>query len=157
MSDTRTHVVRAEPLSKSGFAPFGQVLDREPSDAKLEVRDGETLHLNILSYEHKPLRCDHLNAHHKATQALFPMNRPTVLVVAPPGTTFEDDSTLDSVRAFIIDGTAGINMSISTWHWGPYPLHDRVDIVNLQGADFEHDNEIAYLERDLGVVIEIAL
>ena len=56
-----------------------------------------------------------------------------------------------------IDQTAGVNLAIGTWHWGPYPIGDRVDLINLQGADFEHDNDIAYLERDLGAVVEVRL
>jgi ureidoglycolate lyase len=157
MSDANVHWIQAEPLTPEGFAPFGQVLAREPDEAVIELRGQEVFHLNILTYEHKPLRCDHLNAHYNATQALFPMGRPTVLVVAPPGTDFDDVAKLDTVRAFIVDQTAGVNLALGTWHWGPYPIGDRVDLVNLQGADFEHDNDIAYLERDLGAVVEVRL
>ena len=68
--------VRAEPLTPEAFAPFGQVLAREPDEAVIGVRDGEEFTLNILSYRHRGLRVDHLNAHHRATQALFPLGRP---------------------------------------------------------------------------------
>lgn len=143
------------------FAPFGQVLASERSgtdDATIEVRDGERFRLNILSYERRPLVVDHLNAHHKATQALFALGgKPTLLVVAPPGSTFSAAADLDVVRAFVCDGTAGVNLSIGTWHWGPYPITNRVDLVNLQGAGFADDNEIARLERDLGLTIEVLL
>ena len=61
------------------------------------------------------------------------------------------------MRAFVCDGTAGINLALRTWHWGPYPLMDRVDLVNVQGKFFDTDNEVAYLERDLGVVVEVVL
>jgi ureidoglycolate hydrolase len=159
MVDVATRALRAEPLTPLGFAPFGQVLAREPDEAVLEVRDGEELHLNILSYERGPLRCDHLNAHHKATQALFPL-RPTVLVVAPVGTRFDGadtDAALAELRAFVVDAGAGVNLALGTWHWGPYPIADRVDIVNLQGKGFAHDNEIVHLARDLHTVVEIVL
>ena len=43
------------------------------------------------------------------------------------------------------------------WHEGPFALADRVDLVNVQGRHVEDDNEVAYLERDLGVVVEVAL
>jgi hypothetical protein len=29
--------------------------------------------------------------------------------------------------------------------------------VNVQGKDFAHDNEVAYLERDLDTVVEVLL
>jgi len=149
--------VRAQLLTKESFAPFGQVLSREPDVAEIGTRDGEELLLNILTYSHRGLRCDHLNAHHRATQALFPMGRPTLLVVAPPGTLFDSRASLDTIAAFVVDGTAGVNLAYGTWHWGPYPLGDEVSLINLQGRGFAQDNEIAHLERDLGVVVEVVL
>jgi hypothetical protein len=50
-----------------------------------------------------------------------------------------------------------VNLALGTWHWGPYPILDYVDLVNVQGKNFSTDNEVAYLERDLGVVVEVAL
>ncbi len=150
------HTVRAEPLSEAAFAPFGQIV--AVGDAAMELRDGEVFHLNVLHYDRKPLRCDHLNRHHKATQALVALaGKPTLIVVAGAAYDFSTDEHLSAVRAFICDGSAGVNLALGTWHWGPYPLSDYVDLVNLQGRGFADDNEVAYLERDLGVVIEVVL
>jgi len=152
---------RAEPLSAAAFAPFGQVLSSQltgTDDATIELRGDEVFHLNILSYERRPLLVDHLNAHHRATQALFALGgKPTLLVVAPPGSTFASGGDLAVVRAFVCDGTAGVNLALGTWHWGPYPLTDRVDLFNLQGEGFADDNEVAHLERDLGLTLEVLL
>jgi ureidoglycolate lyase len=153
---TTTHTVRAEPLSAPAFAPFGQVL--AVGDAAMELRDGEVFHLNVLHYDRKPLRCDHLNRHHKATQALVALaGKATLLVVAPAAYDFSTDDHLAHLRAFVCDGTAGVNLALGTWHWGPYPITDHVDLVNVQGKGFADDNEIAHLERDLGVVVEVVL
>ena len=83
--------------------------------------------------------------------------KPTLLVVAPPDVDFTEHLHLESVRAFVCDGTAGVNIALATWHWGPYPVTDHVDLVNVQGKDFAHDNEVAHLERDLDTVIEVVL
>src|SRR5262245_62774122 len=124
----------------------------------MELRDDEVFHLNVLSYDRRPLVCDHLNRHHKATQALVALaGRPTLVVVAPKAYDFATRDHLAHVRAFVCDGTAGINLSLGTWHWGPYPLMDHVDLVNVQGENFAEDNEVAYLERDLGVVVAVSL
>ena len=153
---TTIHSVTAEPLTEEAFAPFGQMISR--GDMVMELRGGEVFHLNVLHYARRPLRCDHLNRHHKATQALVALaGKPTLLVVAPPAYDFSTADHLPHVRAFVCDGTAGVNLGLGTWHWGPYPLHDHVDLVNVQGANFADDNEIAYLERDLGVVVETVL
>ena len=122
--------MRAEPLTADGFAPFGQVV--KEGDMVMELRDDEVFHLNVLHYERAELRCDHLNRHHRATQALVALaGKPTLLVVAPKAFDFSTDAHLSSVRAFICDGTAGVNLSLGTWHWGPYPILDYVDLVNV--------------------------
>jgi len=156
VGEPKTFLVTAEPLGREAFAPFGQVIDS--GDMTMELGEGEEFHLNVLSYQRKPLRCDHLNRHHKATQALVPLaGRPALVVVAPPELDFSSEEHLAGVRAFIMDGTAGINLALHVWHWGPYPLMDRVDLVNVQGRYFASDNEVAHLERDLGVVVEVKL
>ena len=155
-SVARSHSVRAEPLSEAAFAQFGQVV--AVGDAVMELRGGEAFHLNVLHYERQPLRCDHLNRHHKATQALVALaGKPTLLVVAPADCDFSTEDHLAHVRAFVCDGSAGVNLALGTWHWGPYPLTDHVDLVNVQGKGFAEDNEVAHLERDLGVVVEVVL
>lgn len=155
-SVTRIHPVRGEPLSEGAFAPFGQVV--AAGDAAMELRGGEVFHLNVLHYDRRPLRCDHLNRHHRATQMLVALaGKPTLLVVAPSERDFATGDDLASVRAFICDGTAGVNLALGTWHWGPYPIADYVDLVNVQGRGFARDNEVAHLERDLGVVVEVRL
>jgi ureidoglycolate hydrolase len=149
-------IVPAEPLDADAFAPFGQVVKH--GNCTMELRDGETFHLNVLSYDRRPLVCDHLNRHHRATQALIPLGgRPALVVVAPSDDDFSTPAHLDHVRAFVMDGTVGINLALGTWHWGPYPIMEHVDLVNVQGRNFADDNEVAHLERDLGVVVEVRL
>jgi ureidoglycolate hydrolase len=151
-----THTVTAEALTSDAFAPFGEVIAQ--GDMKMELRGDEVFHLNVLHYDRIPLRCDHLNRHHRATQALVALaGKPTLLVVAAAEYDFSTADHLAHVRAFICDGTAGVNLALRTWHWGPYPIHDYVDLVNVQGKFFSTDNEIAYLERDLGVVVSVIL
>jgi ureidoglycolate lyase len=154
--EPRSHVVRAEPLTPEAFAPFGQVV--KEGDMMMELRGEEVFHLNVLHYERAELRCDHLNRHHRATQALVALaGKPTLLVVAPEELDFSTADHLSSVRAFVCDGSAGVNLALGTWHWGPYPILDYVDLVNVQGKNFSTDNEVAHLERDLGVVVEVLL
>ena len=153
---TETVVVQAEPLTAAAFAPFGQVI--ATGDMVMELRDGEQFALNVLSYDHRPLVCDHLNRHHRATQALVALaGRPTLIIVARSDLDFSTREHLAGIRAFVCDGTAGVNIALSTWHWGPYPLMDDVDLVNVQGAGFLHDNEVAHLERNLGVTVTVRL
>jgi ureidoglycolate hydrolase len=151
-----TYPVQAEPLTEASFAPFGQVIAR--GDMVMELKGEEVFHLNVLHYDRKPLACDHLNRHHRATQALVALSgKPTLLVVAPREYDFSTADHLPQIRAFLCDGSAGVNLAIGTWHWGPYPITDFVDLVNVQGKFFDTDNEIAYLERDLNTLVRIEL
>jgi ureidoglycolate hydrolase len=151
-----TKVVRAEPLSSAGWAPFGQVIGRD--ECAVELRDGAEFHLDVLSYEWRALRCDHLNRHYTATQALIPLGgAPAVVVVAPPDVDFSTPADLDTIRAFVIAGDVGINLALRTWHWGPYPAGPLVHLANFQAKDVANDNEVAHLERDLGIVVEVRL
>jgi ureidoglycolate lyase len=153
---TDSFTVVAEPLTDEAFAPFGQVINT--GDMVMELRNDERFALNVLSYDRYPLVVDHLNRHHNATQALVALaGKPTLLVVAPKEFDFTTRDHLQHVRAFICDGSAGVNLSLATWHWGPAPLMDHVDLVNVQGAGFAGDNEVAHLERDLGVVVNVSL
>ena len=149
--------MRAEPLSPTGFAPFGQVIGRE--DVRLELRGDEAFHLDVLSYDHQPLRFGVLNRHHNATQALIALDgRPTVVLVGPRDLDFSEPDHLTALRAFLCDGSAGINLGLGTWHAGPYPLTDHVDLVNVQGAQvMANDVEEAHLDRTLDVRVTIQL
>jgi ureidoglycolate hydrolase len=158
MSEPRILTVTAEPLEAGAWQPFGQLIGPpgDGTDCIVELRDAAVFHLDVLSYEWRPLRCDHLNRHHTATQALIPLGgAPAVIVVAPGSVDFSDPAHLDTIRAFTISGALGINLAIGTWHWGPYPLGAEVHLANFQARDVAHDNEVAYLERDLGTVVEI--
>ncbi len=151
-----TYVVKAEPLTPEAFRDYGQVVGAD--ECAMELRDGEVFHLNVLSYERKPIVVDHLNRHHKATQMLVSLaGKPWVIVCGSKDLDLSDTEQLSRLRAFICDGSAGINLALGTWHEGPFPLYDRVDLVNVQGAHVDDDNEVAHLARDLDVVLEVSL
>jgi ureidoglycolate hydrolase len=156
MAEPQVHVVTAEPLTSDGWRPFGQVVGRD--ECAIELRDGAEFHLDVLTYAWRPLRCDHLNRHHTATQALIPLGgSPAVVVVAPPEVDFSDPAHLLSIRAFVISGDVGINLAIATWHWGPYPIGADVHLANFQARDVANDNEVAHLARDLDTVVDVRL
>jgi ureidoglycolate lyase len=153
-----TITLRAEPLSSEGWAPFGQVIGRD--DVAIELRGNEVFHLDIIHYDRKPILADHINRHHEATQALVSLaGKPWVIIVGPPDLDVSSAETLRAgLRAFIGDGSLGINIGLGVWHEGPFPLMHDIDLVNVQGKHvIESDNEVAHIADDLGVVIEVAL
>jgi len=159
MGQERIMTVTAEPLTAAGWQPFGQVIGgpgQGSAACVLELREQAVFNLDVLSYTWHPLRCDLLNRHHTATQALIPLDgAPAVVVVAPREVDFSEPAHLETIRAFTISGSQGINLAIGTWHWGPYPLGPEVHLANFQARDVTNDNEIAYLERELHTVVEV--
>ena len=149
-----THLVACGPLTPESFAPFGEVLRAEPHEAAIAVRDGEDWVFNVLSYEHKPLVCDHLNAHHRATQTLLRWAASPLCSSSPrPGSAFA--SRADLARCARSCSTGRRRSASATAHGTGARTRsvDHVDLLNLQGRGFATDNEIAHLERDLDMVV----
>ena len=154
----RTFLVKAEPLTAAAFAPFGQVVAGGDT-ALTSASDGDELTLDVIRHHRRDFVIDHLNRHHHATQTLVPLGKqPCVITVAPAGVDFSDEAHLETLRAFVMDGTVGITLALGTWHDGPWPLMDVVDLVNLQGRDvLANDNEVVHLDHGLGVVLGVVL
>jgi ureidoglycolate hydrolase len=153
----KVHTLRAEPLTSEAFRRFGQVIGAD--DVVIELRGEELFHLDIISRDAQPLTIGEFNRHHNATQALVALDaKPTVVVVAPPEIRLRRADDLHELRAFICDGSKGINLALGVWHAGPFPVGEHVDMVNVQGKHvLENDTEVAYVERDLGIVVEVCL
>jgi len=124
-------VLRARPLTRDGFAPFGDVIDDRGTDpiainggtthrfndlARVELDGAGRPSLNIfrnLAAVTLPYRLPLLECHPLGSQAFVPRQRAQFLVVvALPGPTPD----LDRLEAFLSDGTQGVNYHTGTWH-----------------------------------------
>ena len=167
MAEHRTIAVKAEALTVEGWAPFGQIPvdETEPVDpVHLEFKLADP-HCNFIFHSYDEVRrspgggplCDHLNRHDTATQTLMPMNCDAVSVVAPASVDFSATQHLDTVRAFLLRRHEICNLSIGTWHWGPFPIAPgQVRLLNMQGKGFPNDNLVARLDEGLGTLVEVA-
>jgi ureidoglycolate hydrolase len=61
------------------------------------------------------------------------------------------------VKAFINDGSCGINIDLGTWHMAPLPLGPEVNLVNIQGERSGEDTEERSFEEEFDTVIEVVL
>lgn len=124
--------IRTEPLDAAAFAPFGDVLeasgdfrlinaglcrrhhDRALMDFGPEGRAG----LSIFKAEARalPYEFDLIERHPDGSQAFLPMTADPFLVIVA-------ESPAHSPRAFLTDGTQGINLHRGTWHGVLTPLH----------------------------------
>jgi ureidoglycolate lyase len=125
------HPIKAEPLTASAFARFGDVLDasgdfrlinaglckRHHDRARLEVGDARA-GISIFNAEPRalPYSFDLIERHPEGSQAFIPMTQHPFLVIVA-----EDPSA--KPRAFLTNGAQGINLHRGSWHGVLTPLH----------------------------------
>jgi ureidoglycolate lyase len=140
-----TYHLRAEPLTREAFAPFGDVIDAR-GVAGVAINDGSALrfdgfcsvdvatgggHPRLAIFQvtaaPPPLSLRLLERHPLGTQAFVPLaGQRFVVVVAPPGLG-PDELVAAKLRAFVTDGRQGTNYRRGTWH---HPL------LALDGGEF---------------------
>ena len=167
MTDEPVHVVHAEDLTASAWAPFGWVPlpDTDPGDGDHTLHfEWEDAHLNTIEHtidevDATPdgLRCAVMYHHLTHTQVLTPLDASAVVAVAPPGTTFATPADLDAIRAFVLDPGETIVLYRGTWHWGPFPIRGAasVRLLNVQGARYAQDNASVDLTARTGCLVEV--
>ena len=123
--------LKAEPLTRERFLPYGDVIEtsRDSADpmnaARFErfdelctvdsINDGEVA-VSIARCRTPttlPLRLDMVERHPLGSQAFVPLSPcKMVVVVAPPGEAVD----ASELRAFVSNGRQGINYRRGTWH-----------------------------------------
>jgi ureidoglycolate lyase len=147
--------IRAEPLTAEAYRPFGQVIGLDTIQMKI-VND--RFRMGTIQVRRQPFRIAHLNRHIKSTQALIPLDgKACLVVVAPPTVDLDSPEELAQIKAFINDGSCGINIGLGTWHIAPLPLGPLVTLVNIQGERSGEDTEERSLEEQFNTVIEVVL
>ena len=133
MNETPTIRLRAEPLDRERFAPYGDVIEtagarhfginrdtieRFHDLARIEAdfSAGGRLTLNIATVNRAaslPYRVPCVERHPLGSQAFIPMDAtPMVIVVAEPA----EQVATSRLKAFVSNGRQGVNYAPGTWH-----------------------------------------
>ncbi|MCB1380550.1 MAG: ureidoglycolate lyase [Alphaproteobacteria bacterium] len=161
-------VLRPEPLTKAGFAPYGDVVSMEGAGhftinqgyaerfndlCRVDVAE-QSGEINISIVEAmprpRPIAIWLMERHPLGTQIFHPMqDRPWLVVVC------SDVRTPDSYRAFLADGRQGVNYARNIWH---HPLlvldaHSLFLVVDRKGPG----NNLEEVELDEGLSISLDL
>jgi ureidoglycolate lyase len=158
-----TPILRTEPLTEAGFAPFGDVLaaDGPPDriinqglcgrwhdlarlDFGAETDPPGRAGVSIFLAEPRalPYRLEMVERHPEGSQAFVPMHQHPFLVIAAP----DEDGAPGTPRAFVTDGAQAVNFHRGTWHGvltpldapGLFAVIDRIGpTANLQEHCFE--------------------
>lgn len=128
-----TVVLTAEPLTKEGFAPYGDVIEMAGSQHYSINRDTVERYHDLANIEVDyakggraivsiakiniagsfPFSFNLVERHPKGSQAFIPMfDAPVVVVVASRGETVN----ASELRAFVTNGHQGFNYHTGTWH-----------------------------------------
>lgn len=163
-----SRIVRTEPLTPEGFAPYGHVIVADRADivgkpanqgtatrynwlGSIEnLRPGQA-HLNLCLFRCKPrtvwpMRVEIMERHEQSTQVIVPMNadRYVVLVAAPGG----DTPDLSTLRAFLATGRQGVAYLPGTWHHPLLALGEETDFGCVVWEDLsDADNTIITLQE----------
>ena len=124
--------ITTEPLTAEAFAPYGDVLDatgdfrlinaglcrRHHDRAAMDFGPDGRAGISIFDAVPRslPYDFDLIERHPDGSQAFLPMSEHPFLVIVSDG----PDAT---PRAFVTDGTQGINLHRGTWHGVLTPLH----------------------------------
>lgn len=140
--ETKEVTVRAEPLTREGFAPFGHAIfptedgtPYGPQDAELDLSAGQP-RFYVMRVPERGLRFSTITFHERVTQVLGTQSGPKwYLVVDEPGSK-ANPPTSERVRAFEIEPGHFVKLHKGTWHAGPlFAGWREVDFCNLELSD----------------------
>jgi ureidoglycolate hydrolase len=172
MTDVRVLRVPVHQLEAARFARYGTLVQAGDVDAdNLNRSPGQMgfmwVHrmlqyprppfLATCRYYYRGLRCDYLQRHPESTVVLVPVGRHASIIVLAP-TAHDGGPALDEAEGFLLDGSKGVVVEPNTWIRYAYPLFEFADFVYVSARlDADQDIEHVYLDRDRGVVLELAL
>lgn len=128
-----TLMLKAVPLTREAFAPFGDVIEMDGAkhfsinagaierfhdlaSVDVGVEEGGRALISIARCNHRssmPYRVPFVERHPLGSQAFIPFNEtPLIVVVAPAGEAVDPRDIL----AFVSNGRQGVNYSRGTWH-----------------------------------------
>jgi ureidoglycolate lyase len=162
--------IEVSPLTREAFAPFGDVVETEGSQA-FAINDGfATRHHDLARIDvveaggrplinifrarpwPQPVRIRLMERHPLSSQAFVPLApRPFLVVVAPPGETPDPAA----IRAFVTDGAQGVNYRRGVWHHPLLALERETDFLVVdRGADDRNCDEFHFDEAESLIVLD---
>jgi ureidoglycolate lyase len=129
-------VLKAERLSQAAFAPFGSIIEADPTSA-FEINDGFTTRFHALAevesdaevilsiFRGRPraLTVAMLERHPLGSQAFMPLgSRPWLAVVST-------EPTPEACRVFVVDGGQGLQYGRGVWHHPLLVLDEAQDFL----------------------------
>ncbi|MBI3503607.1 MAG: ureidoglycolate lyase [Proteobacteria bacterium] len=126
MPEVATIKIVVEPFTPDSFAPFGVVLAKpeRPADFEgnrshswdLPFRTDGTAKIAYSRFYRQAMKFSMLERHFNVTQGFVPLDATPFVMVVGPRTGRDALPAPDTLRAFYLDGAAGLLMHEGTWH-----------------------------------------
>jgi ureidoglycolate lyase len=159
-----------EPLTRAGFAPFGEVIETPPvggevTNGGLAVRHDEVAKLDLVDGGSRPLlgifrvkptplpiEVRWLECHPKASQAFVPLGERAFLVIVAPAGPAPDPA---AARAFLTNGRQGVNYRRGTWHFPVIALERDTDFLVIDRGDADGNYAEAGLAGSMTLTVRL--
>lgn len=149
MAQTTLQTLPADWITKSAFAPYGELIlpsaDGKPfdeTDAQLDLSQGQP-RFYIMQLKQRGKQFNRITRHQFCTQCLGSLEGKTwLLAVAPPSQNSQPHT--EQLKAFQIPGTCFIKLHKGTWHAGPYFDDDLINFYNLELTDTNEVDHFSY-------------
>ncbi|AKJ41250.1 ureidoglycolate lyase [Pragia fontium] len=140
--------LEVEVLTREAFKPYGDVIQIEGASsffinegmterfhdlAKVEFfeQDRVLMSINKAKPSPMPIKVSLLEKHPLGTQAFMPLRgEKFVIIVAQPG----EDIDTNTLRAFITDGTQGVNYHCGVWHHPLFAYQKETEFFTVDRA-----------------------
>ncbi len=157
-----------EPLTIEAFKPFGDVIASEGHDffminngstrryhrlAEVETGDEGAPIISIFRADKlpMPLSVRMMERHPLGSQAFIPMRgNPFLILVAPAGDKVEPSD----LRAFISDGSQGVNYHRGVWHHPILALTDQDEFLVVDRAGPGNNCDEVYFDASQEIVLD---
>ena len=165
--------VKVKNLNQKYFSQYGKVLgpqDGIPSSSNelFDIWVGideiiSRVGVPLLSWFNvKPKRdfiCNKIERHLESSETIIPMHGQSIMIVGlSKNSNPEEQLDLNTINAFYLDGTRGINLKPGVWHWIPYPLSDEASFILVRGDETnKKDCEIIDLKEKMNLELFIVL
>jgi ureidoglycolate lyase len=149
----KTNTIKAQRLSKESYAPYGHVIEADPSqpfkpanfgrakrynmlvDAKNLRPESATLNACIFrcsAWSEPELEVKLLERHEFSTQVFMPMEAGRYITIVAQG---GSEPNVETLAAFVMEGPQGISYHPGTWHYPMTVLDHQMDMFCLVYED----------------------
>ena len=160
--------IKAQPLTKEAFAPFGEYYDYSNPEGyslngelhrffpdRLTVYQGHQVAFSpILVKKPEQMLVTQVEYHTTTAECILPLNDDMILHVAPPSA---GKPIPDHTKAFIVPKNTLIKMNACVWHLAPLPKNANVlsAMIILPECTYMNDCTVVSLSAEDKFVIEL--